>query len=405
MPALTLIRLRDILTRIGIFNGQRFMPRGPNKAFFISPLPNDAGRGPSSHRFASADDLQTYLLKGVSRTFALTIPQLPVKLYRVVSNAYLLCRIVDTIEDEPALDWSQKQYFSQFFVDVVAGKADTRNFARNLAPRLSDTTIPAEHELIQLTPDIIDITHSMNSPQQNTLRRCIRIMAEGMVEFQQQRSVTGLDNLPHLDRYCYHVAGIVGETLTQLFCDYSDEISLNEAKLMELAVSFGQGLQMTNILKDIWEDHQRGACWLPRDLFTREGFDLSNLVPGKRQSPAFERGLIGLISVARCHLANAVEYTLMMPKYETGIRNFCLWAIAMAVLTLRKLNHHLDFRSGNEVKITRRSVKATLATSRLTAAHNSLVKLIFYCSCTGLPRKLPESATTSKNNRLSCYRR
>ena len=380
------------------------MHRGASKEFFNSPLPEDAGEESSSRGFASADDLQTYLLEGVSRTFALTIPQLPAKLYRVVSNAYLLCRIVDTIEDEPALDWPQKQHFSQFFVDVVAGNADAPSFARSLSSRLSDSTIPAEHELIQLTPNIIDITRSMSTRQQNTLRRCIRIMAAGMVEFQQRRSVTGLDNLPHLDRYCYHVAGIVGETLTQLFCDYSDEISLNEAKLMELAVSFGQGLQMTNILKDIWEDHQRGACWLPRDLFTRQGFDLSNLVPGQQQPDAFERGLISLISVARCHLTNAVDYTLLIPKYETGIRNFCLWAIAMAVLTLRKLNRHLDFRSGNDVKITRRSVKATVATSRLTTAHDSLVKLIFYCSCIGLPRKLPESATKTKNNRLNCYR-
>src|SRR5205823_2905984 len=51
----------------------------------------------------SDDDFQSAMLEGVSRTFALTIPQLPSGLSRVVSNAYLLCRIVDTIEDEPSL--------------------------------------------------------------------------------------------------------------------------------------------------------------------------------------------------------------------------------------------------------------------------------------------------------------
>src|SRR5699024_12069588 len=56
----------------------------------------------------SDEELQSYLLDHVSRTFALTIPELPPELAYVVSNAYLLCRIVDTVEDEPALSASQK---------------------------------------------------------------------------------------------------------------------------------------------------------------------------------------------------------------------------------------------------------------------------------------------------------
>ena len=293
--------------------------------------PEWTGVEPSNIDLSSEDDLQTYLLKGVSRTFALTIPQLPKELYRVVSNAYLLCRIVDTIEDEPSLSWSQKWYFSDLFVDVVASKAAASDFADGLAPLLSGSTIPAEHELITLSPHVIRITHSFNAHQRAALEHCISVMADGMVEFQQRRSSAGLENLPQLDRYCYHVAGIVGETLTQLFCDYSDKISSNEAEMMELAVSFGQGLQMTNILKDIWDDHKRGACWLPRDLFASQGFDLNHLIPGQHQ-PSFEKGLARLIGIAQRHLGNAVLYTLLIPRYEIGIRNFCLWAIGMAVL-------------------------------------------------------------------------
>jgi len=44
---------------------------------------------------------QSDILERVSRTFALTIPQLPFDLSKVVANAYLLCRIADTIEDDP----------------------------------------------------------------------------------------------------------------------------------------------------------------------------------------------------------------------------------------------------------------------------------------------------------------
>lgn len=46
---------------------------------------------------------QQRMLEGVARTFALTIPQLPPALADVVANAYLLCRIADTLEDETAV--------------------------------------------------------------------------------------------------------------------------------------------------------------------------------------------------------------------------------------------------------------------------------------------------------------
>src|SRR5215475_15834639 len=70
------------------------------------------------------DALQARMLAGVSRTFALTIPELPADLARVVSNAYLLCRIVDTIEDEPVLSGTQKNSFCQQFLRTL-------NIARN----------------------------------------------------------------------------------------------------------------------------------------------------------------------------------------------------------------------------------------------------------------------------------
>ena len=67
--------------------------------------------------YAKSEDFayQEQILQGVSRTFALTIPQLPKPLRDVVGNAYLLCRIADTIEDEPALSIEQKHKFSESF--------------------------------------------------------------------------------------------------------------------------------------------------------------------------------------------------------------------------------------------------------------------------------------------------
>lgn len=349
---------------------------------------NDATVSVDDPATLADDALQSYLLDGVSRTFALTIPQLPAALCGVVSNAYLLCRIVDTIEDEPALDLEQKRQFSDHFVEAVSGRGDPERFAAELGPLLSASTIPAEHELIRLTPRVLEITHGFDPDKRGILERCVRIMAAGMVEFQAVRPRRGLDDLPHLDRYCYFVAGIVGETLTLLYCDYSEEIAARKDELMRLGVSFGQGLQMTNILKDIWDDLERGACWLPRTVFDVQGFDLDELST-ERHDPAFGLGLRELVGVAREHLSNAVRYTQMIPPHEKGIRNFCLWALGMAVLTLRNIHRHYDFRSGSEVKITRRSVRYTIAASRVAAGSNALIRAMFGIAAAGLPSAPP----------------
>ena len=67
----------------------------------------------------------------------------------------------------------------------------------------------------------------------------------------------------------------------------------------------------------------------------------------------------------------------MIPTHETGIRNFCLWALGMAVLTLKKIKQNLDFRQSDQVKITRNSVKATIFATRLMGRSNYMLSLLF----------------------------
>ena len=318
---------------------------------------------------------QEELLQGVSRTFALTIPQLPGPLREVVGNGYLLCRIADTIEDEPGIAAEEKRLLSERFSDVVVGDLSAKVFAQELAPTLTAASIPKEHELIANTVTVIRLTHSFRDPQRRALESCVRVMSRGMADYQQNASLRGLASQRELDRYCYHVAGVVGEMLTELFCDYSPSIRARRTRLMELAVSFGQGLQMTNILKDIWDDQERGACWLPRDVFARHGFEVAELRLGS--SVEFQKGLFDLIAMAHHHLANALEYTLLIPSNEPGMRRFCLWAIGMAVLTLRKLHANPGFSSAGQVKISRRSVKATIAISAVAARHDRVLKGLF----------------------------
>lgn len=338
---------------------------------------------PKSLSKLSDDEFQALLLEGVSRTFALTIPQLPEKLYSAVANAYLLCRIVDTIEDEVSLSPEQKKYFCSEFINIVKTGANSESFAVELAPLLSEQTIPAEHTLIHVLPRVIQITHKFEPAQIEALASCVETMAEGMPIFQAQDLHAGLATLADMDRYCYYVAGCVGEMLAKLFCHYSPEIAKHKDELLTLSVSFGQGLQMTNILKDIWDDAQRGVCWLPQDIFTETGFDLKNLTP-ETNDENFRKGLEHLISIAHGHLHNALKYTQLLPAHETGIRNFCLWALGMAVLTLKKIKQNLEFNHSDQVKITRNSVKATILATKLTGRSNAMLTLLFNLTSRGL---------------------
>ncbi len=330
--------------------------------------------------------LQKELLARVSRTFALTIPALPTGLARVVGNAYLLCRIADTIEDATAIDPDNMERHGERFIAIVAGQGDIDEFVREFLPCLAEHASADEKWLIECTPRVLAITGTFDAEAKAALLECVTVMMRGMVAFQRKKSIAGLADLDEHAEYCYVVAGCVGEMLTRLFIANLPELRPRRDELMKLAVAFGQCLQMTNILKDFWEDRDNGACWLPRDVFLDEGLDLAEVTPGDRR---FARGYRRLIGLAHAHAESALTYTLALPARESGLRNFCLWALYMAVLGHRKMLAHPDFSNGAEVKIKRRSVRAVVIWCRLTARFDFALKASFAWLTRGLPDPEP----------------
>jgi farnesyl-diphosphate farnesyltransferase len=338
---------------------------------------------------------QDRILPHVSRTFALTIPQLPPALRTAVTNAYLLCRIADTVEDEPALSAPETLAFLQRFKAAVAGRAQPEQLARDLERRLSERTLPAERDLVSHMDRVIRVTGGLDELSRGAIERCVELMCYGMPRFQHNASLHGLPRSSDLDAYCYYVAGVVGEMLTDLFCSYSADIAAQRQAMHELAASFAQGLQMTNILKDVWEDRSRGACWLPKEVFARHGFDVEELSP-ERYDARFTAGMEELIGVAHAHLRNALTYTLLIPSRETGIRRFCLWAIGLAVLTLRKILRHPRYTSGTEVKVSRKSVAMTRVLTNLTVRSDWLLARLFAFAARGLPLAPPSEVRRAR---------
>ena len=226
-----------------------------------------AAATPATPRWLTPQErvLQARLLNTVSRTFALTIPRLPEPLADVVGHAYLLCRIADTIEDDPDLTLARKRYYLGQFNAVLSGTESPRRFAASLSQELSLAISAGERDLIAQTPAIISAFFRLSQNQQGILRRCVRVMSDGMQHFQGSQGQSGLTDLASLRQYCYCVAGVVGEMLTELFCDYSPAIAKHRDIMLRLARSFGNGLQMIHSRFQGFQQHI--ARSVPKPLF------------------------------------------------------------------------------------------------------------------------------------------
>ena len=74
-----------------------------------------------------------------------------------------------------------------------------------------------------------------------------------------------------LERYCYHVAGAVGLCCIHVW-GFRDDPAVKQ-----LAIDCGLALQLTNILRDLAEDADRGRVYLPREDLDRFGYSADDL--------------------------------------------------------------------------------------------------------------------------------
>jgi farnesyl-diphosphate farnesyltransferase len=297
---------------------------------------------------------QKAILRSVSRTFALTIPLLPPRIEKVVGNTYLLCRIVDTIEDAANLSASKKQELSKLFLDTVLERLPAQDFVDACLLALRDYGNLDELDLIAHTATVLRILHTCSKEDQAAVSRCVSIMSDGMSYFHDKQTHVGLQDLQEFEKYCYVVAGVVGELLTTVFSNHSVTFAKGLRGNEALAIAFGQALQMTNILKDSPEDRARGVSWKP---------------VGMSQSD--------LLQIVYEKLQDSLQYILLIPKQDSEIRRFCFLAFGLAVMTLRKIAQRTEFNNKNEVKLSRRTVMAFYGFTSI-AVHSDLLMRIFF---------------------------
>jgi farnesyl-diphosphate farnesyltransferase len=80
---------------------------------------------------------------------------------------------------------------------------------------------------------------------------------------------------------------------------------------------------------------------------------------------------------------------LLIPGKEAGLRRFCLWAIGLAVLTLRKIAETPGFTSGKQVKVPRSAVAVTRITTNLSVRNNWMLERLFNLAARGVPLAPP----------------
>jgi 15-cis-phytoene synthase len=122
-----------------------------------------------------------------------------------------------------------------------------------------------------------------------------------------------------LRRYCYYVASVVGLVCIRIF-GYSDP------RAESLAEETGLAFQLTNILRDVKEDAERGRVYLPREDMAHYGVRIEVLAALRdgKQMTAKQRALFE--SIARRAEAGYQSGRELLPLIDADARP-ALWVL------------------------------------------------------------------------------
>jgi phytoene synthase len=102
-----------------------------------------------------------------------------------------------------------------------------------------------------------------------------------------------------LEQYCYRVASVVGLLSLRIF-------GCSRPGCEEYAIHLGHALQLTNILRDVRGDAERGRIYLPQSVLRECGVDEASVLGGK-YTEAFARAAGRVADRARQHYRQARE--------------------------------------------------------------------------------------------------
>jgi len=310
------------------------------------------------------------IFPAVSRTFALSIRLLPGELGAAVRYAYLICRIADTIEDEPILAASEKASL----LDLLAECFDDPAAASELTNRAATMTGDARHlRLVQHTDLVFTAFRSLPDQTRAHIRHWVRDMIAGMRKFvlAYPRGIR-IQSVDEYKEYCYYVAGTVGFLLTDLWHDYVPSIGERQRVVLnEHCQAFAEALQTVNILKDVARDAEHeNAIYIPEELLRRQGSGHTMILAADRAAQN-QAAIAPLMELAWRDLDEATKYLLAIPRRAVSIRIACALPLLFAYATLRDLARKPGALAAREVvKISRAEVKSLTVLSMLGVLSN-----------------------------------
>jgi phytoene synthase len=199
------------------------------------------------------------LTRRASSNFYWGFRLLPHDRRRALCAVYAFCRAADDLADEPGRDTDPRRLLARWREELERAYAGrpVHPVGVALADTVARFAIPREH--FDAVIDGVEMDLDRNRYE----------TWEG-----------------DLEQYCYRVAGAVGLVCIEIF-GYLD------ASARQYAVELGLAFQLTNILRDVADDAQRGRIYLPRADLKRFGCREEDVLVGHcteafRQVMAFE---------------------------------------------------------------------------------------------------------------------
>jgi len=188
------------------------------------------------------------LAKQTGKNFYYSFLTLPADMRRDMCVLYAFMRITDDIGDDESIHLAQRGR------NLTAWK-------QSLQSALSGESV--EHVIF---PALLDIIERRQIPAEY-----LYDVIDGV---SQDLEPHRFETWQELEQYCYHVAGAVGLCCIHIWGFEGDSVR-------EPAVACGTAFQLTNILRDIGEDADRGRIYLPQEDLQRFGYtedDIQNRV-------------------------------------------------------------------------------------------------------------------------------
>ena len=217
---------------------------------------------------AVIDDLERNVLKGVSRSFYLTLRLLPRPMRGAASLGYLLARTSDTLADTAAAPLDARLHCLDQFRQAVAEKSASPRWPVAILNSIPDLR---ERHLLECSGEIFTGLNQQPPGEANLVREVLAIIVSGQtLDLERFANASGenpvaLQDDAALEDYAWRVAGCVGAFWTKLgFLTLGKRFSKSpEPELLERGIAYGKGLQLVNILRDLAADLATGRCYLP----------------------------------------------------------------------------------------------------------------------------------------------